>query len=65
MSAYTDDQSVLWAHLSCGQLLQAYIAQPEASLQLINAAGKARRALPKAEHGVCFIRKGRVKLWAL
>ena len=65
MSTYPDDQSVFWAHLSGGELLQAYITQPETPLQLLNTAGEAAGALPKAEHGVCFTGKGRIKLWAL
>lgn len=65
MSTHLDDQSVFWAHVSSGRLLQAYITQPEAPLQLLNTAGEAAGALPKTEHGVCFIGKGRIKLWAL
>lgn len=64
MSTYMDDQSVFWSHLGNGRI-QAYITQPEAPLQLLNTACEAAGALPKAEHGVCFTGKGRIKLWAL
>ena len=64
-STYLDGQSVFRSHMSSVRLLQAYITQPETPLQLLNTACEARRALPKAEHGVCFTGEGRIKLWAL
>lgn len=65
MSTCLDDKSVLRAHLSSRGLLQAHITQPEAPLQLVSTACKAAGARPKAEHGVCFIGKGRIELGAL
>ena len=64
MSTYMDDQSVFWSHLGNGRL-QAYITQPETPLQLLDATCKATGGLSKAEHGVCFTGKGRIKLRAL